>query len=74
VSDEVWLHPYQAAERAGVSAITVRNWTETRGLVFRRIDSRGHRQYLASSLDAILARKGMPAGGVTPGADPHADV
>lgn len=57
---DLWLRPREAAERAGVSAITIRNWTETRGLVWRRMPG-SPRHYLASSLDAIIARKGMPA-------------
>jgi DNA-binding transcriptional MerR regulator len=49
-----WLHPREAAHRAGVSVPTIRTWTLTRGLACRRT-GRGHRQYLASSLEAILA-------------------
>ena len=56
---DLWLRPREAAERAGVSAITIRNWTETKGLVWRRMPG-SPRHYLASSLDAIVARKGMP--------------
>jgi hypothetical protein len=59
VSEDLWLRPRGAAERAGVSAITIRNWTQTRGLVYRRMPG-SPRHYLASSLDAIVARKGMP--------------
>lgn len=59
MNGDLWLRPREAAERAGVSAITIRNWTETRGLVWRRMPG-SPRHYLASSLDAIIARKGMP--------------
>jgi hypothetical protein len=54
-----WLKPREAAHRAGYSAETIRGWTLTRGLVCRR-DGRGHRQYLQSSLDAILAARQTP--------------
>jgi DNA-binding transcriptional MerR regulator len=54
-----WLKPREAAHRAGYSAETIRGWEASKGLVTRR-DWRGHRQYLASSLEAILTARETP--------------
>lgn len=57
MSTGTWLTPAQASRRAGVSAVTLRAWTGTRGLVSRRTGN-GPREYDQSSLDAIVAAKG----------------
>jgi excisionase family DNA binding protein len=56
VTTETWLTPAQAARRAGVGTATIREWTQTRGLEFRRTGN-GWREYLASSLDDLLAEE-----------------
>jgi DNA-binding transcriptional MerR regulator len=59
---ERWLHPGEAARYAGVTTPTLVAWTKTRALVSRRAGD-GPRQYLASSLDAVLdaIKRGEPS-------------
>jgi DNA-binding transcriptional MerR regulator len=56
-----WLKPREAAHRAGVTTPTIRAWTATRGLTYRR-GVRGHREYLESSLEEVLTGAETPQG------------